>query len=154
MGKRFNIFEKGKEQKLLKLLYGNEREHNEAFSILRKDALKYCFVRGKKLGFTSDETSELYGEAILAFCEAYQKQGIDDSPSGYLKRIIKNKSIDKFKKKKGLIFVNTEQIELSTVEDEKRKEIMELNEAGLKKVLHAIENINPLYKTLIQSYYF
>lgn len=154
MSKRFSIFDNNKEQKLLDKLFGSFHERNEAYAILRKDGLNYCRSRGKKLGFNSYETSELFGDAMLAFFESLQKNGIKKNPAGYLKVIVKHKSIDRLNKKKEITFLNLEQIEISTVEDDEQKEVVELREVGINKVLHVMEQISPNYKSLIHCFYF
>jgi len=153
MGKNFNIFNSGKEQKLLAMLYGSIRERNKAITILRQESLKYCFYRGRKLGFSSDETNELFQDTIVAFIVSLQRNSIDKNPAGYLRMIFKNKSIDKLNKKKGMAFVSLEQIELSTDEDDKNKESKQLTETAMNKMCNAMKHLSSNQQTLFNCYY-
>ncbi|MCF8366689.1 MAG: sigma-70 family RNA polymerase sigma factor [Bacteroidales bacterium] len=153
MDKIFRIFNSGKEQKLLDMLYGSIEDRDRAISILRKEALGYCIDKGRKMGFCREDILDLFQDAMLAFLESLEERKIKKNPTGYLKRIIKYKSIDKLNLKKDSKLINQEMPELSTDIDDDRNELMELSELAISKIIKAMDDINPKYKALLHHHY-
>jgi RNA polymerase sigma factor (sigma-70 family) len=153
MSKLLLIFHSGKKPKLLEMLYGSFEERDKAIAILRQEACEYCNAKGSMMGLCRDDVLDLFQDAMLAFLESLSEKKIKKNPSGYLKRIIKNKSINKLNKKKELKMRMQEQIEPSTSDDDKRKEVLELTELAISKIHKVMDDINPLYKTLLYHRY-
>jgi RNA polymerase sigma factor (sigma-70 family) len=154
MNKLLGIFKSGKEQKLLDMLYGSREDRERAIVILRKEALEYCSHYGRRMGFCRDDRFDLLQDAMLTLLEALEEKKIKKNPVGYLKRIIKFKSIDKINQNKKLKLLNQITIEPSTIEDDEQKEEIELTKIGVSKMLQAMDFINPTYRNVIESNYF
>ncbi len=154
MNNYFKIFNSGREQRLLDLLYGSRHERDEAVQLMYPETKKYGDFQAEKMGLSSEEAKDVLAESMLALLEAAIEKRIKERPESYLRKIIKFKSIDRLKKKKEMKSKLADMPDPNTDEDDQRKEAMELTAAAVKLMIYAMDFINPDYKALVEKFYF
>jgi len=134
-----------------KCIDGNRKSQSELYQYIYKKLFVVC------LRYTSDvnEANEIFQESaikIFVKLETYNKTGVFEA---WCRRIIVNTALDYIRKRKN-IFNTISETKITDTPDEDESTGFEIENIGLsaEQLLHLIQKLSPVYKTVFNLYVF